>query len=401
MGTLTADAVRLDEYCEHKLPSSCRLTATPECCACQDKRNHAPTYSTYVDGVGMVSRGTRWQRYCWFCKEFWENRVALASMDPKVTRVPEEPNQTEFCIRWHEYQKGVRRRTRAEDGSEYTEWLTCEVPWRDTPPGYLPLRRQPDSPSRPIPAAPAAPSQPHVSIEEALEAMMDDDEAGSNESRPPHARDSGIPVRETVEQRNTLPSEDQIREAQVRLNEALERKRRIAEELSSAETDLRVCREQHRQISTAQQRMRNFERVFGTREDVRRQGDAYESPLSAMFQRAYRWHQTAEEVRAAERDSNRQEEDYTRLLSSIEEPWLRRTLYSVRAQVEEELDTSSQRPQSLDDDRIPRPRPKSDAEMYDCLITGCTANMLTSFRTVSLSCRIWYVSQAASGLSKG
>lgn len=68
MGTLTGDQQRLPGQCEHKLPASCRLTSIPNCCACADERAHAPTYSTYIDGIGFVSRGNRWQRYCWFCK---------------------------------------------------------------------------------------------------------------------------------------------------------------------------------------------------------------------------------------------------------------------------------------------------------------------------------------------
>ena len=68
MGTLTADVPRLAEHCPHKLPSSCRLTSIPLCCACADRRPHSTSYSKYVDGVGLVQRGTRWQNYCWFCK---------------------------------------------------------------------------------------------------------------------------------------------------------------------------------------------------------------------------------------------------------------------------------------------------------------------------------------------
>jgi len=68
MGTLTADVARLDAHCLHKLPASCRLTSTPNCCACADERQHSRTYRVYIDGVGFVQRGTRWQSYCWFCK---------------------------------------------------------------------------------------------------------------------------------------------------------------------------------------------------------------------------------------------------------------------------------------------------------------------------------------------
>lgn len=68
MGTLTADCPRLDAHCDHKLATSCRLTSTHNCCACADERAHSLTYRVYIDGIGFVQRGTRWQGYCWFCK---------------------------------------------------------------------------------------------------------------------------------------------------------------------------------------------------------------------------------------------------------------------------------------------------------------------------------------------
>jgi hypothetical protein len=68
MGTLTADCPRLDAHCPHKLATSCRLTSTLNCCACADERAHSRTYRVYIDGIGFVQRGTRWQGYCWFCK---------------------------------------------------------------------------------------------------------------------------------------------------------------------------------------------------------------------------------------------------------------------------------------------------------------------------------------------
>ncbi len=67
--------------CIHKVPASCGLTATPLCCACADKRPHLSAYPLYVDGVGYVDQGTRWDRYCWTCKGvivprllLWESR---------------------------------------------------------------------------------------------------------------------------------------------------------------------------------------------------------------------------------------------------------------------------------------------------------------------------------------
>jgi hypothetical protein len=136
MGTLTADVTRLAEYCEHKLPTSCRLSSIPQCCACADERAHAASYSTYIDGIGFVPRGTRWQRYCWFCKQFWENRVEASGLRPAQTRVPEVPDQTEFLERWYEFHQGYRI-IKNEDGSEDRVAVLGED-FRDVSPGHLP-----------------------------------------------------------------------------------------------------------------------------------------------------------------------------------------------------------------------------------------------------------------------
>ncbi|KXS96361.1 hypothetical protein AC578_3085 [Pseudocercospora eumusae] len=136
MGTLTAGLPRLDHYCEHKLPTSCRLTSIGECCACYDERAHVPYYSTYIDGIGFVPRGNRWQRYCWFCKEFWENRVNASGLRPAQTRIPEVPDQSEFLARWYEFHQGYRI-IRNDDGSEERVAVLGED-LRHVDPGVLP-----------------------------------------------------------------------------------------------------------------------------------------------------------------------------------------------------------------------------------------------------------------------
>lgn len=136
MGTLTAGLPRLDTYCDHKLPTSCRLSSIGECCACYDERAHAATYTTYVDGVGLVARGTRWQRYCWFCKEFWQARVDASGLRPGQTRIPEVPDQTPFLDRWYEFHRGYRVIVK-EDGSEERIAVLGED-FRDVEPGHLP-----------------------------------------------------------------------------------------------------------------------------------------------------------------------------------------------------------------------------------------------------------------------
>lgn len=136
MGTLTAGQPRLAEYCEHKLPTSCRLTSIHNCCACADERGYSAAYPTYIDGVGFVPRGTRWQRYCWFCKEFWENRVRASGLRPAQTRIPEVPDQRGFLDRWYEFHQGYRTVTK-EDGSEERVAVLGED-FREVSPGYLP-----------------------------------------------------------------------------------------------------------------------------------------------------------------------------------------------------------------------------------------------------------------------
>ena len=136
MGTLTANSTRLPEYCEHKLPTSCRLSSIPNCCACADERAHAASYSTYIDGVGFVLRGKRWQRYCWFCKEFWEQRVKVSGLRSGQTRIPEAPDQTEFLKKWYEFHQGYRIVLK-EDGSEERVAVLGEE-FKDVSPGCLP-----------------------------------------------------------------------------------------------------------------------------------------------------------------------------------------------------------------------------------------------------------------------
>jgi hypothetical protein len=136
MGTLTANLPRLDSYCAHKLPTSCRLSSIGECCACYDERAHAASYTTYIDGVGLVARGTRWQRYCWFCKEFWQARVEASGLRPGQTRIPEVPDQTPFLDRWYEFHQGYRVVVK-EDGTEERIAVLGED-MRNVEPGHLP-----------------------------------------------------------------------------------------------------------------------------------------------------------------------------------------------------------------------------------------------------------------------
>ncbi|KAF2634802.1 hypothetical protein P280DRAFT_355308, partial [Massarina eburnea CBS 473.64] len=262
MGTLTADCPRLDTHCPHKLATSCRLTSTPQCCACADERPHSRLYRVYIDGVGFVQRGTRWQSYCWFCKEFWNNR--LAATDPPLeasqTQIPLIPDQTEFLERWFEFHQGYRT-ARASDGTQSRIAVIGE-PLREVSPGFLPrtlaqLRAgRANDASRPenrtrqqrLTSEEERPEDTQQSIEDALDELLAD--ASHDEEQQEQAGDMPLP---------------------------------LSPPLSRHELRIRQARN-------------NIMRVFGSREDVQR--DDYESPLSTIFNRAESRYQQAEERRA-------------------------------------------------------------------------------------------------------
>jgi len=54
--------------CKHKIATRCGLRATPDCCACADKRPTADLYEIYMDKVGMTTTDKRWLHYCPSCQ---------------------------------------------------------------------------------------------------------------------------------------------------------------------------------------------------------------------------------------------------------------------------------------------------------------------------------------------
>ena len=285
------------------------------------------------------------------------------------------PDQTEFCRQWFEYQRGYRI-TSAVEGAEIREPVACEIPWRDTAPGYLPVFEQPAhlAAFQPIQAEP---SQPHIPIEQALDELSDSSDEDRFENGPiqagPNVPGQQRRAREEVSPtRRNPPTDDQLHEARNRLQEAVSHQRQLQADLADAQIEIRACRERQRQLTTARQTARNLERVFGSREEFLHQGPNYVSPVSAMFARAQGWYQTAEEVRRAERDSQENEEQHEQALASFSRrEFVSRMIERARQGAELREAATTQDPQSLDDERIVRPPPKTDAEM-----------------NISLACRI-------------
>ncbi|KAF1812543.1 hypothetical protein P152DRAFT_369335, partial [Eremomyces bilateralis CBS 781.70] len=277
MGTLTAGLPRLEEHCPHKLPSSCRLTATPRCCACDDRRPHAGSYRIYVDGVGFVYRGTRWQNYCWFCKVFWENRVAAAHprVTPSLSRIPEYPDQSEFLTAWFEFHQGYSVRT-GPNGDQTRHPILGES-LEDVSPGLLPrtlaeihTARHNVNMDAPRPDLHQdqiinAAEEPSVSIEDTLDQLMLEADGES------HPQTSGT---NTSTSSGQPSSHNSSSAAQHSMNP------------NTTTNDATVQPDRNQQ---------QMARVFGTREDV--QSDTYVSPITDMFSRAYARYQDAEAQR--------------------------------------------------------------------------------------------------------
>lgn len=332
---------------------------------------------------------------------FWDNRVAAADppLRPQDTRIPEAPDQSDFLERWFEFHQGYRTVTH-EDGSHQKIAVVGE-PFKDVSPGQMPrtldeLRSNHAGlgsgaangrPSRTnaIPAATARDTEPEVSLDETLDELLDEasiegaTHRGSNTTpRADHPQPVPPP--------NDL--DDRLNEARAQLQEATSARARAAADLEAAESEVRIGRERLRRLERQRRTAENYTRVFGTREDVERQGEAYESPIGGMFTRAWGRYSQAE---ASRRDGHALPSDpwfAARALAPRHAPGAREAdlqralLESLQGRPAQAAAAGQGRgaaPASpvpgLDGDE--RPPPKTDAEM-----------------TVVLSCQVCYAQLA-------
>ena len=95
--------------------------------------------------------------------------------------------------------------------------------------------------------------------------------------------------------------QSRLDQANTRLEEARRAREQAADELEATESEVQASRELVRSLEREQRTAENYIRIFGTREEMERAGAEYESPIGAMFTRAWNRYRVAEEVRREER----------------------------------------------------------------------------------------------------
>ncbi|KAI9840863.1 MAG: hypothetical protein M1838_003873 [Thelocarpon superellum] len=401
MSTVTADLPRLPSHCPHKLPASCALTATPKCCACVDRRPHASAYAVYIDGLGSVLRGTRWERYCWTCKAFWEARLAATNplLEPAQTRIPDFPEQTAFLAQWHDYHRGYTTVTLPSGAIEQRPVLG--EPLKDVAIGHLPcslaevaVARDPGQQASPnttsasqaagagpveLPAPSPTGAQGRgrtndmvIAVSQASRSWFDDVPTASEGNVTRHHRHTSpteFPTRRIAGLRRDLrrmrrgierimmglhelgeevPEARQVATASADVDRLLglaegellarwetagagpgpgptlagditsnvtptrsasrqevARARAACDQAllryNSASEHLRDVLQRHQNLEQEHRALEHFTSVFGTREEVERQGAEYESPISGMFARAWGTYREREQERRRDR----------------------------------------------------------------------------------------------------
>lgn len=289
-------------------------------------------------------------------------------MDPKYTRIPDEPDQSDFIRLWFDYHRGYRVLKASEGDSEERVPVCREMQWKDVSPGHLPVM---DPLQRLITIRgnrPVARQQEHVSLDSTLDSLLQEASDEQDVHPPVPRRRSTVDPRETraTAFQSRIPTPEEIQEAHERIIAVSRRRQELADQLDVTDAELRRCRHRHAQLLRERQTAQNMERVFGTREEVRNSGASYVSPLSSMFSRAYERYAIAEEVRAEERASNRNAAHHRQQIQELIRHRHGTELF-VREQTDD--DTLQDRLQTLDDETVDRPAPLNEDEMIVKL--GC------------------------------
>lgn len=111
-----------------------------------------------------------------------------------------------------------------------------------------------------------------------------------------------------------------------------------------------------------------FARVWGTREEIERQGPGYTSPLTSLFTRAYERYRVAEEVRAEERASTSNTERHEEFLANLTQQHYPALFNAIEEQVARDMQREGDETRTLDDGQDERPPPKSEEELQVRLV---------------------------------
>lgn len=109
---------------------------------------------------------------------------------------------------------------------------------------------------------------------------------------------------------------DELRTAEANLEDARRIRDSAEQALETADSQLHDQRQSVSQLRREQRTAENYLRIFGSREDMERQGAEYESPIGGLFNRAMERFRAAEEVRREERTLRQVLEDEQRVLDA-------------------------------------------------------------------------------------
>lgn len=288
-------------------------------------------------------------------------------MNPRDTRIPEEPDQLSFLTKWFDYHRGYTIVKRNDDGVEETRELLIEKPWTDVAPGHLPVlqeeeRIQLDS-QRPRSWSRA--EENPVSLDATLDSLL---EVAIQEEVAVIPRQEEQVTQLLDQSRPMAPAYDAAHYAErmaaaCNQIEAAEKRREEAQQaFETAKQELRESHQRRSQISREVLAARHLERVFGTREEIRAQGSSYVSPLTSLFNRAYDRYRVAEEVRAEERVSNELlEHSGDQRVNNASMNWSHQSSWQNQEQRNDQVLPPII--SSLDDELIVRPPPLTEQEM--------------------------------------
>ena len=209
--------------------------------------------------------------YVYIRTVFWDTRIAASSFRPTDTRLPDVPDQSRFIESWFDWYRGFKIITK-EDGTVQQHPLHRES-LGEVPPGHLPQTMDNLDTS-----GDRNRSQHHTNTSSEFDMSP---QANSSISEPPDSAPSSRPS-SSMEEHISPPTV-----AQRYVASQFERRRAAGSNIDpSSYTWLSSHQPDH--PATPQYHNPTQASVFGSREEVERQGSNYVSPITDLFTNAYR-----------------------------------------------------------------------------------------------------------------